>query len=108
MLYRRFTANTKRVPLAGLPSNKRPAIPPTRLEALLRVYDRRVLDSFKAHLDDAPPAVAKKVGPLLGLLFNPLASDIQIEFRPDEFTITQSVTYPSGDVAPRTLPLGAM
>jgi hypothetical protein len=68
-----------------------------RLEQLMRVFDRRVLDSFKKYLEDAPLKVATKVGPILGKLFNPDAKDIELEFRPDQFVVEGPIIkYPSG------------
>ena len=79
-----------------------------KLEPILRVFDRRVLDSFKRYLGDAPPAVAAKVNPLLGLLFDPPAKDIEIEFRPDQFVVDETVKYPDGKVGPAKWPMGVL
>ena len=68
--------------VAGFWKDKVGPLKAARLDAMFLVYDRRVLDSFKKYLGDAPPAVAKKVSPLLDVMFDPPAKDIEIEFGP--------------------------
>ncbi len=79
-----------------------------RLEQLLLVYDRRVLDSFKRYLEHAPPKVAMKVGPILGKLFDPDPKDIELEFRPDQFVVAVTIRYPDGHDGPAQWPMGVM
>ena len=95
--------------VAGFWKDKVGPLKAARLDAMFLVYDRRVLDSFKKYLGDAPPAVAKKVSPLLDVMFDPPAKDIEIEFRPDQFVVPgDEITYPDGKVGPAQWPLGVM
>jgi hypothetical protein len=79
-----------------------------RLREILLVADRPVLVALRDAIDQAPPSVHQKVGPVLGRLFNPPASEIVLEFVPDQFDRHAWITRPDGQVVEGYAPIGVL
>lgn len=83
-------------------------LPANRLREVLLVADRTVLTALRDAVDKAPPKVHRKVGPVLGRLFNPPASEIVLEFVPDQFDVPATITKPDGTTGPGLAPVGVL
>lgn len=81
---------------------------PARLRQILLVADRSVINALRDALDQAPPKVHQKVGPALARIFDPPASEIVLEFIPDQFDQTIVTTLPDGTEARRLVPVGVL
>lgn len=79
-----------------------------RLRQLLLVADRSVVVALRDALDQAPPKVHRKVGPLLGRMFDPPAGDIVLEFVPDQFDAAAIITLPDGSTTKGLAPIGVL
>lgn len=75
---------------------------------VLLVADRTVVVALRDALDQAPPKVHQKVGPVLAKMFNPPAGDIVLEFVPDQFDQPAMITLPDGTVTKGHAPIGAL
>jgi hypothetical protein len=80
----------------------------SRLRSVLLVADRTVIVALRDALDQAPPKVHRKVGPVLGRMFNPPASDIVLEFVPDQFDMPALITLPDGTTTNGLAPVGVL
>jgi hypothetical protein len=81
---------------------------PARLREVLLVADRTVVVALRDALDKAPPKVHQKVGPVLARMFNPPASDIVLEFVPDQFDQAAIITKPDGTTTKGLAPIGVL
>ena len=81
-------------------------LPAARLRAILLVADRAVIVALRDALDQAPPKVHQKVGPMLARIFNPPASEIVLEFVPDQFDQPAMITLPDGSTSKGYAPIG--
>ena len=79
-----------------------------RLREVLLVADRTVIVALRDALDQAPPKVHQKVGPVLARMFNPPASDIVLEFVPDQFDQPAMITLPDGTTTKGYAPIGVL
>lgn len=79
-----------------------------RLREILLVADRTVHIALRDALENAPPRVHQKVGPVLGRLFNPPAGEIVLEFVPDQFDVAAIITKPDGTIVPGYAPIGVL
>jgi hypothetical protein len=81
---------------------------PARLREILLVADRTVIVALRDALDQAPPKVHQKVGPVLARLFNPPPGDIVLEFVPDQFDQPAMITLPDGSTTKGYAPVGIL
>jgi hypothetical protein len=77
-----------------------------QLRKIFLVADRKVVVALRDALDKAPPKVHRKVGPLLARTFDPPASDIVLEFKPDQFDSPAMITLPDGTTKKGYAPIG--
>ena len=77
-----------------------------RLRKIFLVSDRKVITALRDALDKASPEVHRKVGPLLAMTFDPPASDIVLEFVPDQFDQPALITLPDGTQKKGYAPIG--
>lgn len=78
------------------------------LKKIFLVADRKVIEAMRDKLESAPPKVHKKVGPLLATIFDPPASDIVLEFIPDQLDYGFMADLPDGTQQLRLAPLGVL
>lgn len=79
-----------------------------QLRKIFLVADRRVIVALRDALDNAPPKVHKKVGPLLARVFDPPAGDIVLEFVPDQLDVSFIAELPDGTKQKRYAPIGIL
>ena len=79
-----------------------------RLREILLVADRTVIVALRDAIDQAPPKVHQKVGPTLARMFDPQASDIVLEFVPDQFDQAAMITLPDGTTTKGYAPIGIL
>jgi hypothetical protein len=78
----------------------------TRLREILLVADHKVIVALQDALDQAPPKVHQKIGPIIARIFDPPASDIVLEFVPDQFDRPAIITLPDGTKKNGYAPIG--
>ena len=82
------------------PADRREACTGARHSVAVRPIGVRRAGEEEKYLGDALPAVRKKASPLLDVMFEPPAKDIEIEFRPDQFT-SASTSSPASATSSR-------
>jgi hypothetical protein len=79
-----------------------------QLRKIFLVADRKVIVALRDALDNAPPKVHRKVGPLLATIFDPPPGDIVLEFVPDQLDVSFMAKLPDGTTQKRYAPIGIL